>query len=235
MKILRELDTRLERETVRGPASMSPSRPRATSLEALAADKPQDRQAQHWGESLAAVVGAQLDAFPESLFWDFDAMSSALWSLARRSPQELDRRVEAIVGVQALYGASTDIRFRYTHDFNYGFDWAKWIGRGGGERAQEPPFGERFVAAMVQRAHELTDLIAQDDAKYPKLSGPGHRNPYSFARDPDSEWRLHRSLAERGEVPLAAWDGAAAPVLARERDFLGIRQARAEQLGLAQS
>ncbi|MGB5222070.1 MAG: ferrochelatase, partial [Polyangiales bacterium] len=73
--------------------------------------------------------------------------------------------------------------------------------------------------------------IESDDTLYPKLSGPGSRNPFSFSRDPEEELLLYRRLAERGCIPVEAWRLGAEPDASR--DFDALREQVAESLGLA--
>jgi hypothetical protein len=117
------------------------------------------------------------------------------------------------------------------HDFIYGFDWARWVRRDPGARLDTGPFSLRFLEQIETRGRDILTLIEADDAHYPKLSGPGARNPFSFSRDPDEELALYRRLAERGSIPVEAWRLDAQPDASR--DFDRLREEAAESLGLA--
>ena len=73
-------------------------------------------------------------------------------------------------------------------------------------------------------------LIAIDDPVYPGLPDEQARNPFPFSREPDGELRLHRALAARGLIPIAAWDPDALPVWSRP--FAALRAELATELGL---
>ena len=116
-------------------------------------------------------------------------------------------RLDRMVALQHLYGRRTPINFGYVHDFVYGFDWAKWIAREPSLHAAAPgPFSLEFLVYMHERGHQLLELIAADDAKYPSLDGDEPRNPFPFSRAPDDEVRLHRELARRDLIPVPTWE-----------------------------
>lgn len=192
--------------------------------------------APRWTDPLTAALreieAAAAAAFPENIFWDTELLAASLVrtgeSEGAAALAELARR---IAGLQALYGESTVIRFRYVHDFLYGFDWAKWIRRGPEGRADVGPFERPFVQHMEQRARELCQLIAEDDRTYPSLPEGQVRNPFPFSREPADEALLLRDLAGRGLVPVEAWDPRAAPRW--DRPYADLRIDRARALGLA--
>jgi len=187
-------------------------------------------------EGLAAVALAQVASFPDNLCCDFEFMVADLLRRARatRDPVGLLRaRLGQIARLQGLYGGDTAIRFRYVHDFVYGYDWAKWVGRDPDLRAGVGPFDAAFLDHLERRAHELLALIAVDDPVYPELRDEQARNPFSFSREPAAELRLHRALAVRGLIPLAAWDPDARPVWSRP--FAALRAELAAALGLARA
>lgn len=183
-------------------------------------------------EALREIEAAAAAAFPDNLFWDAELLAASLVRTgeAEGAPAlaELARR---IAGLQALYGHSTVIRFRYVHDFLYGYDWAKWIQRGPADRAAVGPFERPFVRHMEQRARELCQLIAEDDRTYPSLPEGQVRNPFPFSREPADEALLLRDLAGRGLIPVEAWDPRAAPRW--DRPYADLRVERARALGLA--
>lgn len=182
---------------------------------------------------LAEVAMAQVASFPENLCCDFEFMAADLLRRARaaKDPVGLLRaRFGQIARLQRLYGHDTAIRFRYVHDFVYGYDWAKWVGRDPDLRAGVGPYDAAFLDHLEMRAHELFGLIAVDDPVYPALSDEQARNPFPFSREPEGELRLHRALAARGLIPIAAWDPDALPVWSRP--FAALRAELATELGL---
>ncbi len=182
---------------------------------------------------LAEVALAEVASFPDNLCCDFESMAANLLRRARaaRDPVGLLRaRLGQIARLQRLYGQDTAIRFRYVHDFVYGYDWAKWVGRDPDLRAGVGPYDAAFLDHLEMRAHELLGLIAIDDPVYPGLPDEQARNPFPFSREPEGELRLHRALAARGLIPIAAWDPDALPVWSRP--FAALRAELATQLGL---
>ena len=182
---------------------------------------------------LAEVALAQVASFPENLCCDFEFMAADLLRRARAATDPvglLRERLGQIARLQRLYGQDTAIRFRYVHDFIYGYDWAKWVGRDPDLRAGIGPYDAVFLDHLERRAHELLGLIAVDDPVYPGLPDEQARNPFPFSREPEAELDLHRTLAARGLLPLAAWDPAARPVWSRP--FAALRAELAAMLGL---
>lgn len=182
---------------------------------------------------LADVALAQVASFPENLCCDFEFMAAELLRRARAATEPvglLHARLGQIARLQRLYGQDTAIRFRYVHDFVYGFDWAKWVGRDPDLRAGVGPYDAAFLDHLEQRAHELLGLIAINDPVYHLLPDEQARNPFPFSREPAAELHLHRTLAARGLLPITAWDPAARPVWARP--FAALRAELAATLGL---
>ena len=134
-------------------------------------------------------------------------------------------RVAALV---QLYGCHSAIRFRYIHDFLYGFDWARWVYKDPLARSAIGPFDAEFLDYLQMRGTELLALIANGDRKYPPLAPDQWRNSFSFSRTPADEARLHLTLAIDGLVPVAAWDPQTQPTF--NRDFHQLRQTRADHL-----
>lgn len=181
------------------------------------------------GRALANVAAALRASFPENLFADLDALAA---SLARRpSATAIEAAGDRIADLHRLFGAATSIRFRYAHDFLYGYDWARWCQRDPSARRDVGPFDDPFLDYLEQRGHELLGLIAHDDPKYPTLRQEKNRNPFPFRRDREAESRLFRQLAHDGLLPVAAWERA--PVLDFTRPFAALREERAMELGLA--
>jgi hypothetical protein len=145
--------------------SLCPGRARPTPLRALGlALLPPDvdpARALAWAQGLVEVAQAQREHFPDTIFWDQDLLAA---SLLRLPSLDALRQVAAdIRALQAQFGRRSELCFRYTHDFNYGYDWSRWVAREPA-RAQVGPFDPPFLAYMKQRGGELVELIAADDA-----------------------------------------------------------------------
>lgn len=230
---LSEIDARIAR-TPRGALSLDPDRSRATPLSDVVRALAQPSQLPHLGAVASAVAEAELQSFPENVLWDFDFYLASIHAEACESAAyaaHLDRVTEITVGLMRLYGQQSTIRFRYVHDFMYGFDWARWVRRDPDTRTGVGPFSLRFLQQIEARGRDILTLIEDDDAQYPKLSGPDARNQFAFSRDPDDELALYRRLAECGCVPVEAWRLDAQPDASR--DFDALRERVAESLGLS--
>ncbi|MCU0675583.1 MAG: hypothetical protein MUE69_22670 [Myxococcota bacterium] len=209
-----ELDAHAPRLT------LAPDRERATSLLELFEREPFDDDGLRadFGHALDRITRAMHDAFPENLFWDLDALAHRLARTGREEgPRAMIAQSALVAAMQHLFGRETPIAFQYTHDFVYGFDWAKWVRRDPSAHANVGPFDARFLDSMWRRGHELLVLIANDDDEYPKLRGRKARNPFGFERDPEHERRIYREREPRGQ-----WD----------RPFRELREERARALGL---
>lgn len=210
-------------ETGRG--TLDPARAMRTPLSDLAHDGALAR-------ALETIDASIATHFPENLFGDLDRLAHDL-ALVRDQEGEpaMAARAARIAHVHALFGRETVLHFRYTHDFLYGYDWARWVARLPAERGGVGPYDDAFLAYSEQRASELCALVAADDGKYGRLAPGAHRNPFPFRRDLDSERVLHRALAADDLVPVQAWrrDGAAT----WDRPFSALREERARALGLA--
>ncbi|MGB1014641.1 MAG: ferrochelatase, partial [Nannocystaceae bacterium] len=185
-------------------------------------------------DGLCALVRAQLANFPGNLFWDFDYLAIAVTRQACCQPDprgHLEACFARMVELQTLFGQGTPIRFRYVHDFAYGYDWAKWVQRAPEKRQAVGPFDWDFLTYMHHRGHELLALIEADDSKYPRLRDTRSRNPFGFSREPEAERILHADLAARGLIPVANWDPNAAPTW--KLDYASLRLERASVLGFA--
>jgi hypothetical protein len=142
----------------------------------------------------------------------------------------LENVARITVGLMVLHGQQSAIRFRYVHDFMYGFDWARWVRREPRARREVEPFGLDFLRQSENRGRDIVTLIDADDNWYPRLADGASRNPFPFSREPDDELLLYRLLAERGDVPVEVWRLDASPDASR--DFDALRQDAAESLGL---
>ncbi len=217
--------------------SLAPGRERARGLidvcEAAARPGDDDGTLLALADGVVGLCAAMRSSFPDNLCCDLELVAAQVLRAARASvdPAAAVRgRLARMSGLQRLYGEDTAIRFRYVHDFLYGFDWAKWVGRDPDLRQHVGPFDAVFLGHLERRAHELGLLIAGDDAVYGQLEGEHSRNPFPFSREPADELRLHRDLAARGLVPVAAWDPEARP--SWRRAYAALRIERAAALGL---
>lgn len=188
-----------------------------------------------YGETIVSIVESQVQHFPDNIFWDLDYLAASLFRQAKVSSlgpvAYLVQATEMLVALHGLYGVHSAIRFRYVHDFLYGFDWARWVRRDSEERGHVGPFDLEFLEHSRQRGHELLQLIAEEDGKYPPLPAGEMRNPFRFSREPSEEIKLHRDLAQVGMVPVFSWKMDAAPRW--DEPFSAYRDRRAEELGLA--
>jgi hypothetical protein len=220
-----------------GLRSLAPDREDARPLVATCAAiaSPHDEPATlvALAEALAEISAAQVHGFPDNLCCDFDFLAASLLREARAAadpPATLAARGAQVCRLQRLYGRGTAINFRYVHDFVYGYDWAKWVGRDPATRAGVRPFDAAFLEHMELRGHELLTLIREDDPTYGRLPEGQDRNPFPFSREPAAELALHRELARRGEIPVPAWDPDAQPVW--DRPYAALRVTCAGALGL---
>jgi hypothetical protein len=228
MSSLAALDARIER-SLEGPRSLDPRPRRATLLVTLAATLASRARRPHaFLMGLARVAESQIEHFPGNIFWDFDAFAAHLATL---DDDELEETVRISRELMERFGVRSPIRFRYVHDFMYGFDWARWVERRPAERSHVPPFGLSFLRYSHERGAELLELIAVDDARYPRLGeSVVARNPFRFLREPAEETILLRHLAGHGEVPVRAW--ALEPDARWTEQSSERREAAARALGL---
>ncbi|WP_157595128.1 hypothetical protein [Plesiocystis pacifica] len=197
------------------PWSPRPSRPTASRTRAGPRPPSSRPSPRAWPTS----PRPQLDAFPGNLFWDLDLIAADVLRQGLESAGGPDGaaalalvedRFARMVRLQALYGRGTAINFTYVHDFVYGFDWAKWVRREPSVQRDVPgPFSAEFLGYMERRGHELLELIAADDGKYPTLAAGVPRNPFPFSREPAAEVELHAELARRDLIPVPTWDAGA--------------------------
>ncbi len=185
---------------------------------------------------LGELAEALRESFPDNLCCDLDLLVAHTLRRARASVRpaaDVADRLARISRLQRLYGRDTAIRFSYVHDFVYGLDWAKWVGRDPDLRASVGPFDTAFLDHLERRAHVMLGLIAADDPVYGQIAEDQARNPFPFSREPAAELTLHRDLAARGLLPVPAWDPDATPTW--RRPFAALRVERAAALGLLAS
>lgn len=185
---------------------------------------------------IEGVVEAIAVDFPDNIFADLDYLVAELAAeaLASSDPsRHLDEQLRLATELHRSFGQHSPIRFRYVHDFIYGYDWANWVRRSPDERRDHGPFSRRFLTYTERRGRELLDLIAEDDARYHQLrDDETARNPFGFSREAEAERTLHRDLAARGLIPVPTWRFDARPRY--DRDFAALRHERAKALGLSQ-
>lgn len=212
-----------------GPSSLRPGADRARSLVELVQTLGRGRDAElvaAFGVGLATIVEAQLEHFPETIFWDLDFMAAEI--LRGRDAPQIAALCRDIAALQAQYGRRSVLAFRYVHDFTYGYDWAKWVMQDPAQRGTVRPFDPAFIAYLKVRGAELVELIAHDDDKYPKLPDGRPRNPFGFSREPVHERALFEGLARRDLLPVQTWDVHAQPVA--DRPFAALREDLAAEL-----
>ncbi|MGH1344707.1 MAG: ferrochelatase [Nannocystales bacterium] len=183
---------------------------------------------------LVVAIDAMLVAFPDNLLWDLEGLAAKQLEQARCSddPAETLRHLwSRIAALQHLFGSQGPIRFRYIHDFVYGFDWAKWVAADPSCRAEVGPYDAAFIERMHRRGGELLELIAAGDSKYGPLEGPQARNPFGFSRTPADELALHRRLATQNALPVRAWDHSAKPDW--QRPYAQLREEAAQALRIS--
>lgn len=181
---------------------------------------------------LCQIAQAQVEHFPETLFWDLDFLAAQLL-LPDQSLARLEGDVAQVVLLQERFGRHSALCFRYTHDFMYGYDWARWVARDPARNQAHGPFSRHFLSYLLARGQELEELIAQGDATYHRLPAGQPRNPFSFSREPAQERLLFSTLARRDQIPVHTWDTQGP---ARwELPFSELRQRCALELGLPMS
>ena len=229
----RNLLERLERlgPLLGARASLDASRPRALLPVELAARllNGEEERSRAFVEGLADVVGMLVEDFPDNIFWDLDYLACCLWNAG--GPGEMHAFARRVVALCRGFGNKSELRFRYAHDFLFGYDWARWVAREPAERAGIGPFDLAFFDYLDTRLQELRDLISDHDTKYGPLEGRAFRNPFTFRREPREEARLHQVLAQEDLIPVKVWrfDGE------RRWDlpFTELRADAARRLGLA--
>ena len=219
--------------------SLEPGRGRARTLTdtcRLVVGARDDAIAVAFADSVAAIAVAMQESFPDNLFGDLEYLAASLWSGALATDDPLafiGAQSQHVVQLQRLFGGGTAIRFRYVHDFVYGYDWAKWVAREPSPRGNVGPFDPEFLAFMLHRGQELLVLIAEGrDTKYPPLPDGRPRNPFGFSREPAAEITLHEHLATHALLPLEAWRVDAMPRW--NRPYARLRREAAIGLGLGQ-
>ncbi|MEH2137832.1 hypothetical protein [Nostoc sp.] len=185
-------------------------------------------------ETLESIVRTQLQNFPENIFWDLDFMVSSMLRQALIADEGaiafLKLFGEKMVSLMEMFGINTEIRFRYVHDFMYGFDWARWVQKEPQNRASVEPFSLIFLDYLLVKGKELVQRINHGQVVSYKLCDTGYRNPFTFSREPEDEYRLLTYLAEEQLIPVAVWNWNASPVW--NKPFQEMRQQLALKLDI---
>jgi hypothetical protein len=221
--------------------SLSPDKRVATPLSVLGeralSSNVAPEVASAFADALVRIAEAQSRHFPDNLFWDLDYPAARLLSVATPTgvdPQAGAARIAQAAGLveklEEAYGVRSAIRFRYVHDFVYGFDWARWVAREPNARHAVGPFDAPFLEYLLRRAGEIEGLIQRGDDRYGPLREGENRNPFRFIRGPAEEALLHEDLAARGLIPVAAWQHDARPEWTCPYEQR--REERAVELGL---
>ncbi|BAY46520.1 hypothetical protein SAMD00079811_41320 [Scytonema sp. HK-05] len=215
----RLLDEILTQHTA-SPLSLNPHKTFATSFVELGssiAEKTCDIQLiNSLSNTLERMLRAMLHNFPENIFWDFDFIVSSMLKQALVAEASAVSFVESfgdkIVSLMELFGSQSEIRFRYVHDFIFGFDWAKWVQNEAQTRAVIEPFSLTFLDCLISKGKGILQLIRVGDARYHQLREQCYRNPFCFSREPEDEQRLLTYLAAQQLIPVPAWNWNARPV-----------------------
>ncbi|MEH1909048.1 MAG: hypothetical protein V7L05_15995 [Nostoc sp.] len=185
-------------------------------------------------ETLVSIVHTQLQNFPENIFWDFDFLVSSMLRQALIAGEGavsfLTVFGEKMVSLIEMFGNKTEMRFRYVHDFMYGFDWARWVQKEPQKRAHIEPFSLVFLDYLLVKGKELLQRISHGQVTSYKLCDTGYRNPFTFSREPEDEYRLLTCLAEEQLIPVAVWNWNASPVW--NKPFQEMRQQLALKLDI---
>ncbi|MEH2076716.1 MAG: hypothetical protein V7K57_20335 [Nostoc sp.] len=185
-------------------------------------------------ETLESIVHTQLQNFPENIFWDFDFLVSTMIRQALAADEGaipfLKVFGEKMVTLIEMFGNKTEIRFRYVHDFIYGFEWARWVQKEPQNRAHIEPFSLVFFDYLLVKGKELVQRINHGQVTSYKLCDTGYRNPFTFSREPEDEYRLLTYLAEEQLIPVAVWNWNASPVW--NKPFQEMRQQLALKLNI---
>jgi hypothetical protein len=202
------------------PLSLNPRKNLITSFEdigGLIAERTDDAQIiQCLYNTVERILHAQLVNFPENIFWDFDLMICNMLEQAIIADDKgtlfLESFGNKLVELMELFGFAKEIRFRYVHDFMYGFDWARWVKKEPEKRAKIKLFSLTFLDNLLSKGKAILQLISVDDAQYHHISTQSYRNPFCFSRDPEHEYRLLKHLASDNLIPVATWNWNASPI-----------------------
>ncbi len=185
---------------------------------------------------IVSITEQILIDFPNNIFWDLDFLFLDLAKTFRNQMQQnetsFDNKIKRICELFHLFGMHSPIKFRYVHDFIYGYDWYKWIMEKKLGNQNPDPFGFDFLDYIFQRGIELCQLIDENDKKYPNLEGQ-FRNPFLFSRNSFDEKKLMETLRDTNDLPILAWDWNSKPKF--EKNYSKLRLEVANRLGLKEN
>jgi hypothetical protein len=213
------LDEILQQYNIK-PLSLNPEKTSSTSFSALGSLIFQINDDLQFikllRNTLEHVLQSMLQNFPDNIFWDFDffirsIMMQALFA-EKGTEYFLESFIEKIKSLMDLFGNTSEIRFRYLHDFIYGFDWVKWVQKEPQIRSSIEPFDPIYLDYLLNRGQDILQLICIDDRKYHHLSKNLYRNPFRFSREPKDEILLFNYLAKQKFIPVTAWDWTSSPI-----------------------
>lgn len=184
--------------------------------------------------TLELIIYAQVRNFPENIFWDFDFLVSSMVRQALVTDAGaisfLERFGQKMILLIELFGIKQEIRFRYVHDFMYGFDWARWVQKEPENRANSDPFSLAFLDYLLMKGEKLIRQINCGQVTSYKLGNTGYRNPFDFSREPEDESLLFNYLAREKLIPVQAWKWDTNPVW--NQPFQEMRQELALKLNI---
>lgn len=173
------------------------------------------------------------DNFPQNIFYDLDYLFYQILQESKTSEigfePKLNEFQNSLNSIFTIFGIHSSVKFRYIHDFIYGYDWLKWTLEKKGSQEIESPLGEPFLNYITNRGKELENLIEGNDKNYPVLNEP-FRNPFLFVRSTQEEEILHSNLSIDHLIPLEAWNLFAIPK--SDKNYSEIRTKRALELGI---
>jgi hypothetical protein len=185
-------------------------------------------------DSLSVIVYVQLQNFPGNIFWDFDFMVSSMLRQALVADEGAVDFLESFANKMTLltdlFGSHQEIRFRYIHDFIYGFEWARWVQKEPQTRAHIEPFSLVFLDYLLMKGQDILQHINIEKSTSYQLCDTGFRNPFTFSREPEDEYRLLTHLAAKELIPVVAWNWNASPVW--NKPFQEMRQELALKLNI---
>jgi hypothetical protein len=225
-------------QQVGNPLSLNPEKTSTTSflqLENLVAINSDIKLIKALADTLKPILDALLQNFPENIFWDFDFLVNSMLRQALSAENDavcfLKSFGEQVALLMKLFGKKTEIRFRYIHDFMYGFEWAKWVQKQPQTRAKIEPFSPIFLDYLLSKGKEILQRIGHDDV-YHQIQGNSYRNPFCFSREPEDECSLLTYLAAHQLIPVTAWNWNAQPIW--NKPFHQQREQISLQLGIKQ-
>ena len=185
-------------------------------------------------DTLELIIYAQVQNFPENIFWDFDFLVNSMLRQALLADEGAIAFLECfskkMVLLIELFGIKKEIRFRYVHDFIYGFDWAKWVKKEPQTRSHSEPFSLVFLDYLLVKGEKLIKHLNYGQMTSYNLSNTGYRNPFDFSREPEDERLLLGYLATEKLIPVEVWNWDTRPVW--NQPFQEMRQQLALKLNI---